>query len=77
MSKIDKIKEQIAWLKVVFGILSAIDVSLIGWLVGNYDKPGIKTIKIVLGSVIAVVIAFAIVYTNKKAMQKIDMLEEL
>ena len=62
MSKIDKIKEQIGWLKVVFGILSAIDVSLVGWLVSNYDKTDISGVKIYLGSAIAVVIAFVIVY---------------
>jgi len=27
----DKIKEEIGWLKVVFGLLVAIGVSLIGW----------------------------------------------
>jgi len=77
MPKIDKIKEQIAWLKVVFGILSAIDVSLVGWLVNNYDKADINSTKIYLGSAIAVLIAFVIIYVNKKAMKKIDELEDL
>jgi len=77
MSQNEKIKEQIGWLKVLFGILSAVDVSLIGWLASNYDKPNIAQPKIIMGLLIAVLIAFVIVYVNKKAMQKIDKLEEL
>ena len=38
MSKIDRLKEEIGWLKVVFGILVAIDISLIAWMAQNYDK---------------------------------------
>ena len=37
MSKADKLKEEIGWLKVVFAILVAIDISLVGWLAQNYD----------------------------------------
>jgi len=32
MAKIDRLKEEIGWLKLVFGILVAIDASLVGWL---------------------------------------------
>jgi hypothetical protein len=32
MSKVDQIKEKVGWLKLVFGALIAIDVSLLGWL---------------------------------------------
>ena len=38
MSKADRLKEEIGWLKVVFAILIAIDVSLVGWLAQNYDN---------------------------------------
>ena len=30
MSKVDKLKKEIGWLKVVFSILVAIDISLVG-----------------------------------------------
>ena len=30
MSKVDNLKEEIGWLKVVFAILVAIDISLVG-----------------------------------------------
>ena len=35
MPKVDKLKEEIGWLKVVFAILVAIDISLVGWLAQN------------------------------------------
>ncbi len=38
MSKSERIKEQIGWLKVIFAILMAIDISLMGWLANHYDK---------------------------------------
>ena len=36
MAKLDRLKEEIGWLKVVFGILVAIDASQVGWLAQNY-----------------------------------------
>ncbi|WP_141699053.1 hypothetical protein [Candidatus Thiosymbion oneisti] len=41
MSKTDKLKEEIGWLKVIFGILVATDISLIAWLAQNYAKSGV------------------------------------
>jgi hypothetical protein len=38
MSRTDKLKEEIGWLKVVFGILVAIDISLVAWLAQNITK---------------------------------------
>ena len=35
MSEIDKIKEEIGWLKIVFGLLIVTDISLAGWLARN------------------------------------------
>ena len=35
MAKIDKIREEIGWLKVVFATLIAIDISLSAWLFKN------------------------------------------
>ena len=77
MSRIERIKESLGWLKVVFGILSAIDVSLVGWIANNYDKIDINENKIYLASLIAVAIAFAIIMINKKAIKKLDELEKL
>lgn len=38
MAQIDKLKEEIDWLKVVFAILIATDISLVAWVIQNYGK---------------------------------------
>jgi hypothetical protein len=38
MARIDRIKEEIGWPKVLFAALVAIDVSLVGWLAQKYGK---------------------------------------
>ncbi len=40
MARIDKLKEEIGWLKIVFAILIATDISLIAWVIQNYGKIG-------------------------------------
>ena len=75
MPKIDKIKEQIGWLKVVFGLLFATDISLIAYLFTNIVKLSILQIILVLLGLLVVTIG--ILYTNRKAMEKIDSLEDL
>ena len=75
MSKVDKLKKEIGWLKVVFAILVAIDISLVGWLAQNYDDAPI--VLQILCSVAAVVITGGVVWINMVAYRKIDELEEL
>ena len=75
MPKIDKIKEQIGWLKVVFGMLFATDISLIAYLFTKVSVLSTVQVSIVLIGLILVTVA--IIYVNKKALNKIDSLEEL
>lgn len=75
MPKIDKIKEQIGWLKVVFGMLFATDISLIAYLFTKISELSSVQIGIVILGLFLVTLA--IIYVNKKAMDKIDSLEEL
>ena len=75
MAKIDKLKEEIGWLKIIFAILIATDISLGAWVVQNYGKTS-KILLIV--SVIGVfLLTFVIVWVNQVAYRKIDELEEL
>jgi uncharacterized membrane protein len=75
MGKIDKIKEQIGWLKVVFALLVAICVSLVGYLTTTYKT--LDNISLV-GTIISIItVLFAIIVVNKKAFNKIDELEDL
>ena len=75
MPKIDKVKEQIGWLKVVFGLLFATDISIIAYLFNKISVLSIIQIIIVLFSL--VLVTLGIIYVNKKAINKIDSLEEL
>ena len=38
MARIDKIKEEIGWLKVIFAISIATNISLIAWLIQSYQR---------------------------------------
>ncbi len=75
MAKIDKIKEQIGWLKVLFGLLFATDISLIAYLFNKIETLSFLKIILVLIGLILVTIAIRII--NKKAMNKIDELEDI
>jgi len=74
MSKNEKIKEQIGWLKLIFAIMSAIVVSLIGWIATNYEKGNLD---IYIALFLVVMISVSLVKINKKAYKKMDELEEL
>jgi ABC-type Fe3+-siderophore transport system permease subunit len=75
VSKIDKIKEQIGWFKVIFGILSAIAISLIGFLATSYDKAEPIILILALAALLAAL--GGIIFVNKLVFKKIDELEEL
>ena len=75
MAQIDKIKEEIGWLKVIFAILIATDISIVAWVIQNYGKanPGL----LITGAIAAILITFVIIWLNNLAYRKIDKLEEL
>ena len=75
LSKIDRAKESIGYLKVIFSIAIAIDVSIIAWLFKNISI--IDDFKSVLSFVTIVGLTFAIIVINKKILKKIDDLEDL
>ena len=75
MAHIDKVKEEIGWLKVVFAIFLATALSLIAWLVENYGKG--QTLLLVVGGVAAFLVMLAIIWINSAAKRKINKLEEL
>jgi len=75
MAKIDEIKEDIGWLKIIFGILTAIDISLLGWIAQNYDKAALLFLLFTI--FIIIVCTLGIIYVNKKAYEKIKELGDL
>lgn len=74
MSKLDRIREEIGWLKLVFGVLVAIDVSLAGWLFQNYT--GAAGVLLILGLVAMFILTGAIMWINRRAYRRIGELEE-
>lgn len=75
MSKSDKAKEQIAYLKFWLGVMVVTDISLVGWLVSSVDSaPGLK----VVGAIVAIVIITSVGFAAHRRVERlIDTLEEL
>jgi amino acid permease len=75
MAEIDKVKEQIGWLKVSFGLLVAIDVSLIAWMAQNMAKVSIYLLSLASG--VVTLTTWAIILVSYLAYTKINQLEKL
>ncbi len=75
MAKIDEIKEELNYLKIWLGIVVVTAISLISWLVNNYETSSFVKI---IGDVAAVVIlTFAIIIIDRKIKLKIKSLKDL
>ena len=77
MSQSEKIKEEIGWLKVAFGIMMAIQISLIGWLANHYDDVGISVEKLYASVVGIIVISIVVIIINKMAFKRMEELGDL
>jgi len=75
MGNIDKQKEAIGYLKVIFSILVAIDVSLVAWIFKNADM--IEGRMLIIPSIIVLLVTIALVIANKTILNKIDKLEDM
>jgi hypothetical protein len=74
MSKADRLKEDMAWLKLFFGAFLAVDVSVVAWLAQNYNK---AEIVIVIGAFVVIVfLTGGLVYVIRRAYKYINKLEE-
>jgi drug/metabolite transporter (DMT)-like permease len=75
LSRADRLKEEIGWLKVAFGIAVALDASLVAWLAQNYATAS----PIIAGAGLIAVLGFAvmIVLINRWAYQRIEELENV
>ncbi len=75
MGKIDKIKEQIGWLKIAFGLLTAVVISLVGYIATSYETA--EPIMLILALTFTIMLSYGIIIVNKKAFNKMDELEDL
>lgn len=75
MPKIDGLKEEPGWLKIVFAVSVAIDVSLVGWVAQNFSKAQpVVVVFAILG--VAAVTGF-VVWVNRLAYRRIRELENI
>lgn len=74
MARVERIKEEIGWLKVPFGLLAVVDASLLGWLAQSYTKA--NPILVAAASVAAIVVTSSVFQINRTAYRRIDDLEE-
>ena len=75
MARIDKLNEEIGWLKVIFTISIATDISLIAWLIQSYGR--IQLSLSILGAIGALLIMFLIDRLDSMAREKMNELEDL
>ncbi len=75
MAYIDKVKEKIGWLKVIFAISIATDISLIAWLIENFREA--KVLFLIVGLIGVLLVTFIVVQVDRIAHRKIDELEDL
>ncbi len=71
----DRIKEELAWLKVVFVIFTAIDVSLIAWLVQYFQAAHL--ILVVSAVLIVLFITLILIWVNRAALKRFIQLEKI
>jgi len=75
MSKLDKAKEQIAYLRFWLGVMVVTDISLVGWLVSS---AGSAPTHRVMGALVAVVVTTASGFiVHRRVERLIDALEDL
>jgi hypothetical protein len=75
MSQTDRIKEEVGWLKLVFGGFIAIDISLVAWLAQNYKAADTVLVALAVLAIFAVTIVLVVV--NRSAFKRIAKLENL
>ena len=75
MGKIDKEKEEIAWIKFWIGVSVASIMGLISWFVNNFETGNNVMLILDIGSVF--LLAAFIVVLNKAGLKKIKGLEDL
>ena len=75
MAAIDKVKEEVGWLRLVFTLLVAIDVSLIAWVGQNLS--GANEIQVAVALLTMILVSFAILAVSHFTHKKIQSLGEL
>ena len=75
MAQLEKIREEIGWLKVIFGILIATDISLTAWFIQNLTKSSLLLLSVCSFAIL--IFTMVIGWVHKQAYNKIKELEKL
>jgi len=75
MAKIDEIKEELNYLKVWLGIVVITTISLISWLINNYENS--SEVKIFSDLIAIIVLTITILIIDKNIKKKIKSLKDL
>ena len=75
MPDIDEIKEGIGYIKIWLGIIVVTNISLVSWLLSNYETSTV--IKVISDIIAIVVLTISIVIVDKNIKIKIKSLKDL
>ena len=75
MARIDEIKEELNYLKVWLGIIVITTISLISWLINNYETS--SNLKIISDIIAVIVLTVSILIIDKNIKNKIKSLKDL
>ena len=75
MSELDRLKEQVAYLKFWQGIMVVTDISLVGWLVSTAD--GARPLTVSLAIIGVVLLTLGIVMLHRQIERRIDHIGRL
>lgn len=75
MAELDRLKEQLAYLKFWQGVMVITDISLVGWLVSTAD--GARALTVVLAIIGVVALTFGIVVLHRQIEYRIDQIGRL
>jgi len=75
MPELDRLKEQLAYLKFWQGIMVVTDISLLGWLVSTAD--GARALTVVLAIIGVFALTFGIVVLHRQIERRIDEIGRL
>ena len=75
MPELDRIKEQLAYLKFWQGVMAVTDISLVGWLVSSADTAA--TLSVAMAIVGVALLTFGIVVLHRQIEHRIDQIGRL
>ncbi len=75
MSELERLKEQVAYLKLWQGIMVVIDISLVGWLASAAD--GTRPLLVALALIGVVLVTIGIVMVHRHIERRIDQIGKL